>query len=109
MREAIEVNGSTPTDAEKSPYAHAIIRWVGADVPTDEAQPNLMTFTIPGAGYLLLCTDGLSDYVPDSAYLHHLIQQIPEPEPLAIARHLVRYANQQGGHDNITVGLLQVV
>ena len=106
VREAVEVNGISPTEAEKSPYAHAIIRWVGADVPTDEAQPNLMTFTIPGAGYLLLCTDGLSDYVPDPAYLYHLIQQIPEPEPLTIARHLVRYANQQGGHDNITVGLL---
>jgi PPM family protein phosphatase len=108
MREAIEVGGITLEAAEKSPHAHAIVRWLGADVTEDEGKPNITTFTIPGAGYLLLCTDGLWNYAPDPAYLYHLIQQTTAPNPLAIARHLVRYANQQGGQDNITVGVLVV-
>jgi PPM family protein phosphatase len=108
MREAIEIGGITLEQAEKSPHAHAIVRWLGADVTEAEGKPNLTTFTIPGAGYLLLCTDGLWNYAPAPADLYHLIQQTTEPNPLAIARHLVCYANQQGGQDNITVGVLVV-
>jgi PPM family protein phosphatase len=107
LRDAID-SGIDPAEAEKSPYAHAIVRWLGADVSTEEAKPTIATFTIPAAGYLLLCTDGLWNYAPDPAYLHHLIHQINDPNPLAIARHLVHYANQQGGQDNITVGVLAV-
>ncbi len=107
LREAID-SGLSPEVAEKSPHAHAIVRWLGADVPPEEAKPSIATFTIPTAGYLLLCTDGLWNYAPDPAYLHHLIQQTTDRHPLAIARHLVRYANQQGGQDNITVGVLGV-
>jgi PPM family protein phosphatase len=104
MREAIE-SGYTPAEAEASPYAHAIVRWLGADT-ADDGKPNLTTFSIPDKGYLLLCTDGLWNYAPDPAYLHHLIQQSPAPESLAISHHLISYANQQGGQDNITVGIL---
>jgi PPM family protein phosphatase len=107
LRDAIE-SGVDPVEAEKSPYAHAIVRWLGADVPADEAKPTIATFTIPTTGYLLLCTDGLWNYAPDPAYLYHLIQQITDNNPLAISRELVRYANQQGGQDNITVGVLGV-
>lgn len=105
IREAIAAGEITPEAAETSPYAHAITRWLGADM-TDDDRPNLTTFTIPAAGYLLLCTDGLWNYAPDSAYLYHLTQQAASNNPLDIARHLIRYANQQGGQDNITVGIL---
>ncbi len=107
LQDAID-SGINPAEAEKSPYAHAIVRWLGADVTAEEANPTIATFTIPAAGYLLLCTDGLWNYAPDPAYLHHLIQQTTDANPLAIARDLVRYANQQGGQDNITVGVLGV-
>lgn len=104
LREAI-VSGITPEIAEQSPHAHAIVRWLGADI-ADDGQPNLCTFAIPGAGYLLLCTDGLWNYAPDPTYLYHLIQQAPDNQPMSIARYLIQYANQQGGQDNITVGIL---
>jgi PPM family protein phosphatase len=107
IREAIESGTYTPAEAEASPYAHAIVRWLGADT-ADDGKPNITTFAIPGNGYLLLCTDGLWNYAPDPAYLHHLIQQAPAPESLTIARHLIQYANQQGGQDNITVGILVI-
>jgi PPM family protein phosphatase len=105
IREAIAAGEITPEAAETSPHAHAITRWLGADT-IDDDQPNLTTFTIPAAGYLLLCTDGLWNYAPDSADLYHLTQQAASNNPLDIARHLIKYANQQGGQDNITVGIL---
>jgi PPM family protein phosphatase len=104
LREAIESGQYTPAEAEASPYAHAIVRWLGADT-TDDGKPTIATFSIPGKGYLLLCTDGLWNYAPDPTYLYHLIQQSPDPDSRSIARHLISYANQQGGQDNITVGI----
>ncbi len=109
MRDAIESGTFTPEEAEASPYAHAIVRWLGADVADEDRIPNITTFPIPGAGYLLLCTDGLWNYAPDPAYLHHLIQQSLNSDCLSISQHLIRYANQQGGQDNITVGILGVM
>jgi PPM family protein phosphatase len=109
MRDAIESGQYTPAEAESSPYAHAIVRWLGADVTAADSEPNITTFPIPGAGYLLLCTDGLWNYAPNPTYLHHLIQQAPTPDTLSISRHLIRYANQQGGQDNITVGILATI
>jgi PPM family protein phosphatase len=105
LRDAIESGTYTPEEAEASPYAHAIVRWLGADT-ADDGKPHLMTFNIPTQGYLLLCTDGLWNYAPDPAYLYHTLQQAPTLDSLAIVRHLINYANQQGGQDNITVGIL---
>jgi PPM family protein phosphatase len=107
LHEAI-ASGIAPEVAEKSPHAHAITRWLGADVAAEDRQPNLITFTIPGTGYLLLCTDGLWNYAPDPTYLYHLIHQAADDQLISIARQLIRYANQQGGQDNITVGILGI-
>ncbi len=109
MREIVAAGEMTLAQAEESPHAHAIVRWLGADISEEEAKPNLCTFTIPGAGYLLLCTDGLWNYAPDPTDLYHLIQQVNHDSPILIARHLVEYANQQGGQDNITVGILKLL
>jgi PPM family protein phosphatase len=105
VREAIAAGQISPAEAETSPHAHAITRWLGADT-IDDDKPNLTTFTIPGAGYFLLCSDGLWNYAPTPSYLYHLIQQAATPDPLAISRYLMKYANSQGGQDNITVGIL---
>ncbi len=104
-RENVAAGNMTMEEAEKSPHAHAITRWLGADLD-DDGVPSIATLTIPGAGYLLLCTDGLWNYAPEPSYLYHLIQQLPDSNSIDIARHLVQYANQQGGQDNITVSLL---
>jgi PPM family protein phosphatase len=107
VREAIAAGQITTEAAETSPHAHAITRWLGADT-IDDGKPNLMTFKIPGEGYLLLCSDGLWNYAPDPTDLYHLVQQAGDPSPLAISHHLIRYANQRGGQDNITVGILRI-
>ncbi len=107
MRDAVESGTYTVAEAESSPYAHAIVRWLGADT-ADDGQPSIVTFAIPSRGYLLLCTDGLWNYAPDPGYLYHLFQQTNDPHVLPISRYLIRFANQQGGQDNITVGILAI-
>jgi PPM family protein phosphatase len=104
-REIVAAGTMTIEEAEKSPHAHAITRWLGADLD-DDGVPSIANFVIPGAGYLLLCTDGLWNYAPEPSYLYHLIQQSSSSNSIDIARHLVQYANQQGGQDNITVSVL---
>ncbi len=104
-REVVAAGTLTAEEAAKSPYAHAIVRWLGADT-VDDGVPSIVTFPIPGAGCLLLCTDGLWNYAPEPSYLYSLIQQVSSFQAIDIARDLVQYANQQGGQDNITVGMV---
>ena len=107
VNEVVTTGQMTLEAAEKSPHAHAIVRWLGADVTEEEGKPNILTFTIPGAGYLLLCSDGLWNYTQNPVDIYHLIQQT-DGSSMSISRHLVEYANQQGGRDNITVGVLAI-
>jgi PPM family protein phosphatase len=98
--------------ALRSPQAHAITGWLGADV-RDSAQPSIIEFPIAETGYLLLCSDGLWNYAPQAAQILALVQQVPLSEPnvpggnaTAVSRHLVDFARSQGGYDNITVAIL---
>jgi PPM family protein phosphatase len=104
-REIVAAGTLTEEEAAQSPYAHAIVRWIGADT-VDDGVPSIVTFPIPGAGCLLLCTDGLWNYAPEPSYLYSLIKQVSSSQSIDIARHLIQYANQQGGQDNITVGMV---
>ena len=92
-------------EARQSPHAHAINRWLGADAK-DDAVPSIVRFTIPGSGYLLLCSDGLWNYAPTPSQLAELVQRYTAPEAIVLTRRLVEYARSQGGRDNITVAIL---
>ena len=97
--------------AEADPRAHAITRWLGADSPDVDASTTARIATTPG--WLLVCSDGLWNYCSGADDMHKLVAAQPsEPselsEPLARAEALVRWANEQGGHDNITVTLARI-
>jgi serine/threonine protein phosphatase PrpC len=111
LNEATSTGAMTVEQALASPQAHAITRWIGADAGPDSA-PEIVRRTIPGPGRLLLCTDGLWNYlqgdsVNGAEYLAKLIAAAGE-DALSISRQLVQFANGRGGQDNITVALLQV-
>lgn len=111
------VSSGKMSEAEvlRSPQAHAITGWLGADV-RDSAKPSILDFQIVGSGYLLLCTDGLWNYVPEAANILALVRETiasqtqdaiePEGNAAAICRYLVDFARMRGGHDNITVAIL---
>jgi serine/threonine protein phosphatase PrpC len=97
----------TPEQAAKSPFLHSITHWVGPDAP---ARPPRVNVLRPGrAGRLVLCTDGLWNYAPTPAELGGLVEALPDgASPAAIARALVETAIARGGHDNITVAVVDI-
>jgi serine/threonine protein phosphatase PrpC len=109
MNDVVDSGEMTPEEAAHSPKAHGITHWLGADAG-ENAQAGVVKFTLPGPGHLLLCTDGLWNYAEDPAHLGSLLQDGAAPDfpALDVARHLIDFANEQGGHDNITAILLRI-
>lgn len=90
--------------AAADPRAHAITRWMGAD-SSDE--PSIVTFAPTGPGIVLLCSDGLWNYLPDAAALASAAFAAG-PDPVTVAEELTAYALDCGGRDNITVVAIPV-
>jgi serine/threonine protein phosphatase PrpC len=91
--------------AMRDPRAHALVRWLGADSDHGPADTPVRTWRVRGPGVLLLCSDGLWNYLSDPAGLAALALR---PDPRQAARALVDYALAGGGSDNITVALAPV-
>jgi serine/threonine protein phosphatase PrpC len=98
--EQIAAGTLTAEDAYADPRAHTITRWLGHDA--DPAwRARLVQFTPPGPGRLLLCSDGLWNYARTADEIAAAAAETTDP--LALAQRLCAFANEQGGHDNITV------
>ncbi len=109
MNEALATAELTEEQARLDPHAHAITRWLGADAE-EEAEPEIMRFPVQASGMLLLCTDGLWNYVEDTDSLFRLVSALAgeDRNVLVMARRLVDFAKEQGGRDNVTVALLHL-
>ncbi len=95
-------------EAENGPNAHAITRWLGADAP--DPRPRTSRHRLDGAGWLLLCSDGLWNYCSQAHDLAGLLAATAErtATPRDLAGALVQWAVEQGGADNISVALARV-
>ncbi|MGH3810465.1 MAG: protein phosphatase 2C domain-containing protein [Pseudonocardiaceae bacterium] len=97
--------------------AHAITHWLGAG---GEPEPGVVTLRPAGSGVLLLCSDGLWNYLPDAEELAAVtlpavtLPAIPLPAitqgsgSLDAAAALTAVALARGGHDNITVVVIPI-
>lgn len=101
--------GVPRTQAENAPQAHAITRWLGPDAPDSDAH---CAATVPsGPGWLLVCSDGLWNYCSAADDMFDLVTRFAGEsggDPLATSAALVRWANEQGGRDNITAALARL-
>jgi serine/threonine protein phosphatase PrpC len=107
--EVIAAGTKTAEEAYADRRAHVITRWLGADAdPSWEAR--LSSFTAPGPGRLLLCSDGLWNYAETAADVAEVAATPAEPpaDLLSTARRLTDFANAAGGSDNITVVLVDL-
>src|ERR1700722_13672232 len=90
-------------EAMASPHAHVLTRWLGgeatdlADVP--DRAPHVESFTPPSAGALLVCLDGLWNYLPEAADLAQLALPKALDDPLGAAVDMVKFAVEAGGAD----------
>ncbi len=128
VQEALEHGALTPEQARGHPNAHVIRRHLGSKTPVrpdmamnleqlsglpaippspETPGPDALTppslRLLPG-DRLLLCSDGLTDLVEDVEILQALRTQARQ----AAIESLIGLANQRGGHDNITVVVLEV-
>jgi|GEM_PF-131884 len=100
----VEAGLMEEAEAYADPRAHAITGWLGADAV--EVEPHTATFRPSSAGVVLVCTDGLWNYAEAAGELAAVVPQDARTRPLEAARDLVRFALENGGHDNVTVAVL---
>lgn len=85
---------------------HTLTRWLGADAdPQPWADDAVKTVTVRGPGTVLVCSDGLWNYLPQAA---DLAQRCAGTDATTAARALVDFALQSGGQDNITVIMVPI-
>ena len=91
-------------DAQRHPKRNVITRSLGTneDLTTDFPETP---FRIQAGDTFLLCSDGLTSMVPDSAIENILAANNPEDG----CSLLVDRANQEGGKDNVTVQIIRAI
>ena len=106
----VEAGLVTEEAAMALPHAHVLTRWLGAeaaDLDGDPSRsPHVEIYSPPGPGVLLVCSDGLWNYLPEAAELARLALPRALTDPLGAANDLVRFAIESGGADNITAVLI---
>ena len=83
--------------AESGMHSHVITRWLGRDAP--DVRPTLAGVVATGAGWLLVCSDGLWNYASDPAAIAHLVRAdalVILSEPFY---HLIQRDNPRSGED----------
>ncbi|WP_310529263.1 serine/threonine-protein phosphatase, partial [Nocardioides sp.] len=98
--------GVPRAEAESSPQAHAITKWLGRD--SHDHAPRVGQLTLATPGWLLVCSDGLWNYASEPDALSAQLRSHASTDPAALALSLTDFANGCGGQDNITVVLARV-
>lgn len=99
VNELIKTNVISKKEAKNHPQKHVLTKAVGIlkdiDFDVNKLEKN--------NGYLLLCSDGLTNMLSDK----EILKTIKNNEFSTIAEKLVIKANENGGLDNITVVLIK--
>ena len=90
------------SQARKHPRRNVLTRVLGTE---DKIQTDGYIHNVEEGSVLLLCTDGLTDMVPDKKILKTLAQKTTPEEK---AQKLVTMANVNGGNDNISVIVIEL-
>ena len=94
-------NGDITAEEAKDHEAQGqITRYVGMEEP---ARAYVRTFATQAGDRYLLCSDGLTDMVRDPE-IKHILQEYSDSQ--STCEQLAAAANAAGGHDNITVAII---
>lgn len=102
VEDLVQSGEITPEQARTHPQKNLITRAMGA---AQDTKADLFEEPCVEGGYLLLCTDGLSNLVSDQEILYEVIHGGPQEE---CCKRLLSTALQRGAPDNVTVILLQM-
>ncbi len=103
VADMIETGQLTPEEARVHPNRSVITRALGSD---PNMQPDLYEITASEGDRLLLCSDGLYGMV-DDGNIQAMLARVRDPQRCAAA--LVNEAIANGGADNITVIVIDIV
>ncbi|QPZ37224.1 PP2C family protein-serine/threonine phosphatase [Paramicrobacterium chengjingii] len=103
VQELIAIGAISPDDAENHPQGNVITRAVGF---TDDPVPDYLNVPIEKNTRWVICSDGLTKELTDYGILHFLERA---PDALDAANLMVEAAVENGGRDNVTVLVLDVI
>ncbi len=102
VAELVRSGDLTRAEASEHPQRNLITRALGAE---EEVAVDTAVLPVEAGDRLLLCSDGLSDMVPE-ANVGEILSSARDPE--GSARALIAAALEGGGADNITVVVIDV-
>ena len=103
VAELVRSGDLTRDQAAEHPQKNLITRALGAE---EEVEVDTMVLPVEAGDRLLLCSDGLTDMVPE-ANIGEILADSPD-DPEKPARTLVSAALDAGGSDNVTVVVVDV-
>ena len=99
VQDLVDRGEITEEEARVHPKRNKITRAIGAE---RDVTPDYFELDMNEGDMLLLCSDGLSSYGDDLDILDICFDTAPED----CAKALIDYANDNGGHDNVSVALI---
>jgi serine/threonine protein phosphatase PrpC len=103
VMEMVKLGLITPAEARTHEDKNVILRALGTSPEVEVAA--LAPFRVRAGDRYLLCSDGLYDLVPDD----EMERELAAAEDIhAAGERLIAIAKARGGHDNITVGILEL-
>lgn len=103
LQELLDAGTIKAAEEVYSRIAHVLTRVIG---PTDSVEPDIHVFhhdLMPG-DIFLICCDGLNNQVTPN----EVKQILKRSSPTMAVNRLVSLANQRGGFDNVTVGVISI-
>lgn len=99
---AMKAGDLTPEQARIHPWRHVLSQCLGRkDLP----QVDVQLMDVQPSDRLLLCTDGLTEELSDTAISSYLHPSLNNEESAA---KLIEAAKEKGGRDNITVVIIEI-
>lgn len=102
VNELLKAGQLTAEEAEAHPQKNIITQSIGQK---DEIQPDMGIITLEPGDYILLNSDGLTNMISGSEISDIVTSDISLEDKAAT---LIRFANNAGGLDNITVALVSI-
>ncbi len=102
VAQAVKREVLTPEEARIHPWRHVLSQCLGRE---DLGFIEIESIEIQAGDRLLLCSDGLSEELPDDA-IASVFHALPSSE--SVVKNLVKEAKQREGRDNITVVVVGV-
>ena len=101
----VDMGQITITEAKNASIRNIIIRSIGNE---EQTSPDVFNIEYNDKTYLLLCTDGLSNFVTNDQMLKAVKNVTTKEDADKCTDKLIKLANDMGGTDNITVILIKL-